>query len=494
MNIKDLSKKISKEQIYRIYEAVTDDYKKYRSITKKECLERIQIAYQDEKILKGFITDHEFELLREVYEKKALPRTFLHQELVNRFILVEDTRNQNHVCINHEIMDVLLPFLEDGVTRDGYDRYDEIIIGLVRYFGVISYEDLLMFLSVYEGEYDEETMLDHISSSSIINYLFLCPEEYVLCCYDLFEDYDKILFNRMNNDFQNILPERNQLITISRYGMDIYQSEIHNTLHLLFNYSYFEQCRLVDFLTHNAHLGEAFYNLKEFLNMNFSFHDLDFKSLEQAYLWLPSASNHGLPLGFKVDESDDDLFSNQEQIDAHLTQSQADLFYKLYLSFLEYINEKYNVCPYIGQIVDVPIDPKDVVCIREVALKHLDELELFAYFSKYHFSEEEKQIICNFKNMKYAHFIIVKYEKDYTLFMDGENLYRVKGAHANISEILEAEKLPILADALLLPFYDEIVVDGVIQSYPIDLGHGFKKIMTDSLKKGKIIKNLTKYN
>ena len=47
MDIEYLSKNYSKEQIYRIYEAVSESFKKYNQITRKQCLLKIQEAYKD---------------------------------------------------------------------------------------------------------------------------------------------------------------------------------------------------------------------------------------------------------------------------------------------------------------------------------------------------------------------------------------------------------------------------------------------------------------
>ena len=48
----------------------------------------------------------------------------------------------------------------------------------------------------------------------IINYLFLCPEEYVICRYDLFEDYADIMLNRRNLAHQVVLPELKEVISL----------------------------------------------------------------------------------------------------------------------------------------------------------------------------------------------------------------------------------------------------------------------------------------
>lgn len=493
MNIEYLSKNYSKEQIYRIYEAVSETFKKYNQITRKQCLLKIQEAYKDKEILKKFITDHEFQLLKMVYEEKRVAKTFIYEELINRFFLVND-ENINYIKLNPDIEDVISELLDNKIERLGYDRYDEIIIGLINYFGVISYEELFEFIKIYVGEYDEETMFDHVSTSPIINYLFLCPEEYVICRYDLFEDYAQIMLNRRNLKHQVILPELKELISFGHYGFNIYDPSVQTFFELLFKMYYFQQSNLVYNMMKDAHLGESFDGMRLYLKSVLQFNEDQIDIFEKTYETLPCASNYGIPLKFlKTNEETHELESVVQE-NAHLNESDAELFYECYLSLLEFINDKYKICPHIKKIVGVPIEPSDVVEIRKVLIEHPDEIDEFVRINAIYFNEDELQIIKNFKLMKFAHYVVVKYEKDYTVFMDGENFYAVKGARGNISEMLEGIQLPVLVDALLLPFDNTIIVDGVLQSYPIHLGDGYNNIILENLKKVRIQKQLVQYN
>lgn len=493
MDIEKLSEDYSKEHIYRIYEAVTENYKKYKQITRKQCLIKIQEAYKDKEILKHFITDHEFELLRKVYKEKRVVKTFAYEELINRFFLVDDD-HISYIRINPEFEEVIIDLLENKIERMDYSRYDEIIIGLVNYFGVISYEELFDFLRIYAGEYDNETMFEHISTSPIINYLFLCPEEYVICRYDLFEDYEQIMLNRRNLSHQIMLPELKEIVSFGHYGFNIYDLNVQAFFELLFPMYYYSQCNLIYNMIKDAHLSERFDGLQLYLKNLLNFDNEQIELAKEVYESLPSASNYGIPYKFMKSNQEFSELESDIQENAHLSEEEADLFYDCYLSLLEYINDKYHVCSHVNKIVGVPIEPSDVVEIRNVLLEHPEDIDEFIRLNKIYFNEDEIQMIKNFKLMKFAHFVVVKYEKDYAVFMDGENFYAVKGARANISEMLEGVDLPALVDALLLPFEDSIVVDGVLQSYPIHLGDGYNNIILENMKKARIKKQLIQYN
>lgn len=498
MDIEKISKYYSKEHIYRIYEAVTENYKKYKQITRKQCLVKIQEAYQSKEILKKFLTDHEIELIRKAYNENNVYKTFVYQELMNRMILVDD-EHYAFAKINPDIENVIFELIHDDNERIGYDRYDEIIIGLIHYFGVISYEELFEFLKIYVGEYDEETMFEHISSSPIINYLFLCPEEYVICRYDLFEDYEEIMMNRSHFNSQIVLPEFNELLAISHYGFNILDPIVQQWMEVLLSMEFYSQCNIVNEMIHCAHLGNDFDFIKVYLKIFDQLSDEQIDLFEKVYETLPSASNYGLSIHYNdVQESEkiemDEYLTNEIQVNGHLSEEDADIFYECYLSVLEFINDKYHICPHIQKIVGVPIDPKDVVEIRQVLLNHLEDIDEFLLLNRQYFNEDEISIIKNFKLMKFAHYVVVKHENDCSIFMDGERFYGVKGARAGIAEILGGVSLPTLVDAVLLPFNDKIIVDGVIQSYPIQLGNGYKKMILNNLKKARIQKQLIQYS
>ena len=491
MDIEYLSKNYSKEQIYRIYEAVSETFKKYKQITRKECLLKIQEAYQKKEILKSFLSNHDLQLLQMVYEDKKVMKTFVFEDLMNRFLLVDD--GKNYIQINPEFEEVIVELIKDKFERVGYDRYDELIIGLVNYFGVISYEELFEYIHVYTGEYDEDVMYDHLSTSAIINYLFLCPEEEVICRYDLFEDYEQIMLNRRGLNHNVILPELREIISFGHYGFNIYDSKVQELFDMIFPMFYYRQCSLIHNMIIDAHLREDFDMMKLYLKNLLEFSDEQIDLFEQVYESLPCASNYGMPMKFMKNQEFDEL-ENEVQGFAHLNEQDANTFYDCYLSLLEYINHKYQVCLHVDKIVGVPIDPSDVVEIRKKLIEHPEDIDEFIHLNHIYFNENEIQILKDFKLMKFAHFVVVKYEKDSTILMDGETFYAVKGVRGNISDMLEGVHLPALVDALILPFGRVIVVDGVVQSYPIHLGDGYNHIILENLKKTSIKKQLVQYN
>ena len=63
----------------------------------------------------------------------------------------------------------------------------------------------------------------------------------------------------------------------------------------------------------------------------------------------------------------------------------------------------------------------------------------------------------------------IDFEEDYTLMSDEAYTYMVKGLRSNIDEIIDNDSLPIAVEAVLLPFGDKIVIDGIIKSMPSNI-------------------------
>ena len=91
-------------------------------------------------------------------------------------------------------------------------------------------------------------------------------------------------------------------------------------------------------------------------------------------------------------------------------------------------------------------------------------------------SEEEKDIIRDFKYFKRGTFYAMKLLKKYACFLGEQYIY---GVHA-LSDPFESfwggkKNLPMMVEAVLLPFKGKIVYDGFLSNYAIRFGGGMKR-------------------
>ncbi len=162
-----------------------------------------------------------------------------------------------------------------------------------------------------------------------------------------------------------------------------------------------------------------------------------------------------------------------------LPEAEAKLFYKLFLSLLEYVNWHLQVIPSTKDFwsaAKLPI--KEVGKVRNALYKNPNLLVRFVEENPKGFSQEELAIVTSWRHRVEGKFYVMRYLKQYTVFMSAKephHLYGVLGLYDPIKETLaQAGPLPILVEAVLLPFRDRIIYDGMIASYPILFGAGIR--------------------
>ena len=80
-------------------------------------------------------------------------------------------------------------------------------------------------------------------------------------------------------------------------------------------------------------------------------------------------------------------------------------------------------------------------------------------------------------------FVIVKYDLEYTAFMNREKLYMVKGLKSNIDDIISYKQLPYIVTTSIMPFKNVLIYDGLLMSHRIDFGYNFEEIIENDFKR-----------
>lgn len=174
-----------------------------------------------------------------------------------------------------------------------------------------------------------------------------------------------------------------------------------------------------------------------------------------------------------------------------LTPMDAALFYRLWLPMLDYVNNEYKVNPGIGQLSDAKsIDPADVMMIAEYVWTHtavIDEYLAYAGLpAKHH------EIVAGWKRCRKGVYILERNLKKGSVFISAEDaeVYMVLGLFSMWEEMFGYRPLPVMLEAVLLPFRDKIITYGLVIPYNIVFGRGaaadFKDAYMDAKKSGKI--------
>ena len=174
-----------------------------------------------------------------------------------------------------------------------------------------------------------------------------------------------------------------------------------------------------------------------------------------------------------------------------LERKDTDLFYSLWFPLLDFTNSRYPICPKMGAIeFGKSVDMRDAKTIANYIWKHTEVID--EYLAEAALSEEHCEIVTGWKKCRPGKYILERHLKKGSVFLsaDTAEVYMVLGLYSTWEEVLCGRPLPVMLDAVLLPFRDKIITDGLVVSKNIVFGRGaaadFKDAYMDAKKSGKI--------
>lgn len=174
-----------------------------------------------------------------------------------------------------------------------------------------------------------------------------------------------------------------------------------------------------------------------------------------------------------------------------LSQENAELFYELFFPLLNFTNKKFKVNTEIGELYfGKSIDPHSA---KEIAGRLWADVRLIdEYLAENNISDEYKNIIIGWKKRISGKFIVERHLKKGTVFIcaENENVYLVSGICSSWNEMLCGRPLPAVIDAVLIPFKNVIISDGLVTASHLFFGKNmtaeFKDIYMSAKKSGNI--------
>jgi hypothetical protein len=165
-------------------------------------------------------------------------------------------------------------------------------------------------------------------------------------------------------------------------------------------------------------------------------------------------------------------------------------YYDLYWPILYYAND-------ILEVLDNVESPKDIsrCSLKDVAklrYKLFDQPELIDDFIQENpmsLSWQDLEIIASWKNCLKGRFFIVRHLKKYTVFLDAEDpprAYGVLGLYTPLKELIDSSNLPVSVEAVLLPFENKIVYDGILAPSKIIIGKGISRVFDNKYNEAKM--------
>ena len=165
-----------------------------------------------------------------------------------------------------------------------------------------------------------------------------------------------------------------------------------------------------------------------------------------------------------------------------LTETQAKLFYDLWIPLLDFVNRKYKLRKEFYGMDSPKGLPLDVV--RTISGKLWEDttvIEEYITKNAQNMREEHISIVRGWKKVVHGKFVVERHLKNGSILISCEEdgtVYKVRGIYSSWREILERFPMPQIVETTLIPFQGIIIHDGLVKPYGICLG----KNMADQAK------------
>ena len=167
-----------------------------------------------------------------------------------------------------------------------------------------------------------------------------------------------------------------------------------------------------------------------------------------------------------------------------LERTDAEHFYRLWFPLLDFVNRKYHVCSK-AEIFDLEegVDLCDAKAAADYLWSHTAVLE--EYLAAAELPVEDARIVAGWKRCRPGRYILERHLKKGSVFISAEDgaVYMVKGLFSSWEEMLG--EAPVLLDAVLIPFRDSIISDGLVVPYHIYFGKGARADFKDAYMNAK---------
>jgi hypothetical protein len=172
-----------------------------------------------------------------------------------------------------------------------------------------------------------------------------------------------------------------------------------------------------------------------------------------------------------------------------LSPQDAELFFKLHKALMFFVNQQLHVLPdkIASPEVFAALSPEKRLKVREAILKKTDLIDSFIEQNPSHLSAEELDIVASWRHQVAGKFYIFRYLKKYTILLsttDPPVAYGVVALTQPFEELV-GPYLPVMVEAVLLPFKDKIIYDHLLNTYRISFSAGIRRGLIESYQAAK---------
>lgn len=180
-----------------------------------------------------------------------------------------------------------------------------------------------------------------------------------------------------------------------------------------------------------------------------------------------------------------------------ISPEDVKLFYRLFLSLLDDINDREKIIPLKNMANTQGMDPAEVFKVSDFLWKHIDCIDQYlASETAKELSDTDREILLGWKHFVRGNFLCLKHLKTGSIFVDtnSDKFYRVLGLTCPWNEVYGGASLPILTETTFIPFKGSLISDGLFRSLPLHFGRDvremFLNLYKEAKQKGQIITSL----
>lgn len=139
------------------------------------------------------------------------------------------------------------------------------------------------------------------------------------------------------------------------------------------------------------------------------------------------------------------------------------------------------------------VDAEKHLQVRDATFAGPEIIDAFIRENPDGLDADDLAVVEGWKRAVAGDFFIERHLAHYSIFIHDEVVYAVAGLYQPIREVVPYD-LPIMVKAILLPYKGRIVYDGLLQTYPVSFGAGYRSSLKEAYlaakQKRKIIESL----
>jgi hypothetical protein len=168
-----------------------------------------------------------------------------------------------------------------------------------------------------------------------------------------------------------------------------------------------------------------------------------------------------------------------------LPPDQTERFYKIWWALLSYTNAQRHLVPDMpAQPAPKSIEPAKAHKIREALWADDSIRERFIAENSSQLPPADLEIVASWQYRVAGNFFVFRHLKKYTVFLhEGppSRAYGVLGLTSPLNQII-GPYVPVLVQAVLIPFEDQITYDSLLAPYRITFGGGIKRNLNETYR------------